>query len=332
MSINFDKYIYSTGTHYISNSGSDERGRSHGGTAGDQTGKEWQLRSWYNRPWTVVLRYPDIRVALRIAQLGIAAALNDNIGYDQYQRTTYWSQLQKADYNPSRIDTPCEDDCTAGVTANVKATGYLLDINKLKEIPIDTYSANMRSRFVTAGFKALTDSKYTDSPDYLLPGDILLYEGHHAATNITYGDKVRDKISSDLCRGDTGKAVEKMQRLLTMWKPGCLPKYGADGDFGKETEEALRDYQKTMGLPVTGVYDAETRDSLEDVGKLKMVRIINGDAYIRSAPNTETGHILGVAKKGKEFPYQGVDSKDGWHLIEFSKMNAWVSGKYSQIV
>ena len=40
----------------ISNSGSDENGKYSGGQAGDQTGKEWQIRSWYNRPWNYVLR------------------------------------------------------------------------------------------------------------------------------------------------------------------------------------------------------------------------------------------------------------------------------------
>ncbi|MBR3586872.1 MAG: N-acetylmuramoyl-L-alanine amidase, partial [Oscillospiraceae bacterium] len=42
------KYINSTGTHYISNSGSDENGAYSGGQAGDQTGKEWRMRDWYN--------------------------------------------------------------------------------------------------------------------------------------------------------------------------------------------------------------------------------------------------------------------------------------------
>lgn len=43
MSINYDKYINSTSTHYISNSGRDECGKYNSGAAGDQTGKEWQL-------------------------------------------------------------------------------------------------------------------------------------------------------------------------------------------------------------------------------------------------------------------------------------------------
>ena len=77
MAINFDKYLYSTVTHYISNSGHDERKKYTGGAAGDQSGDEWSLRSWYNRPWSVVLRYPDKGVALTIARLGIAAARVD---------------------------------------------------------------------------------------------------------------------------------------------------------------------------------------------------------------------------------------------------------------
>lgn len=186
----YNKYILSTGTHYISNSGKDENSGTKGGKAGDQTGHEWELKKWYNRPWTVVLRYPDQAVALTIAKLGIDAALNDKIGYDQSQRTTYWTALKKAGYDASKAGLS-EDDCTAGVSANVRAAGYIHNIKALQDIPICT-SRNMRSQFTKAGFKALTDKKYLTGGNYLLPGDILLYEDHHAATNITCGSKVRN--------------------------------------------------------------------------------------------------------------------------------------------
>ena len=190
MAINFDKYLYSTGTHYISNSGHDENKQYKGGKAGDQSGDEWCLKSWYNRPWTVVLRYPDQAVALEIAKLGIAAALNNKIGYDQNQRTSYWTQLKAVGYDPSKITVACEEDCTAGVSSNVRAAGYIFGIKALQDVPICT-SRNMRSQFTKAGFTALTASKYLTSGKYLLPGDILLYESHHAATNITLGSSVK---------------------------------------------------------------------------------------------------------------------------------------------
>lgn len=191
MAIDFNKYIYSTGTHYIANSGKDENGAYHGGRAGDQSGHEAELKKWYNRPWTVVLRYPNQAVALKIAELSIAMCLNDKVGYDQDQRGTYWQQLKAAGYDPSKITTACEEDCTAGVSANVKAAGALMGIKALENLPLCT-SRNMRQEFVKAGFVALTASKYLTSPDYLLPGDILLYESHHAACNITIGSKVRE--------------------------------------------------------------------------------------------------------------------------------------------
>ena len=190
MATNHSKYIDSTSTHYISNSGKDENNAYTGGKAGDQSGHEWELKSWYNRPWTVVLRFLDQAVALTIAKLGIEAALNNLIGYDQNQRNTYWTQLKAAGYDPSRITVACEEDCTAGVSANVKAAGFIHGIKALQDVSICS-SRNMKSVFTKAGFVALTDSKYLTSSKYLLPGDILLYENHHAATNVTVGSAVR---------------------------------------------------------------------------------------------------------------------------------------------
>ena len=186
----YNRYILSTGTHWISNSGSDENKAYHGGKAGDQTGHEWELKAWYSRPWSCILRYPNQAVASKIAQLSIDAALNDNIGYDQYQRETYWQQLKAVGYDPSKIAVKCEEDCTAGVSANVKAVGHLMGIEALQDVSICT-SRNMRSVFTGAGFTAITDDRTLRGFEDLMPGDILLYEGHHAATNVTVGARAR---------------------------------------------------------------------------------------------------------------------------------------------
>jgi len=191
MAIDFKYYIDSKGIHWIANSGKDENGAYHGGKAGDQSGHEAELKKWYNRPWTVVLRYPNQDVALMIAELSIAMCLNNKVGYDQDQRGTYWKQLKAVGFDPSKIATACEEDCTAGVSANVKAAGALMGIKALENLPLCT-SRNMKQEFTKAGFVALTASKYRTSPDYLLPGDILLYESHHAACNITIGSKMRE--------------------------------------------------------------------------------------------------------------------------------------------
>ena len=174
----------------ISNCGKDENGRYTGGYSGDQTGREWQIINWYNRPWDCVIRHPDVEVGEMIAKLARAAAKNDCIGYDQWQRKTFFDQLQKNDYKVNNIKTKCEADCSSGVCSIVKAVGHRKNMKKLKDIPITT-THYMKDYFKKAGFQILTDSKYLTSDAYLMPGDILLNISHHTATNLDYGSKVK---------------------------------------------------------------------------------------------------------------------------------------------
>lgn len=55
-----------------------------------------------------------------------------------------------------------------------------------------------------------------------------------------------------LQRGDRGEYVRALQILL-IGRGYALPKYGADGDFGEETEKALQKFQTDHGLFADGV-------------------------------------------------------------------------------
>lgn len=55
-----------------------------------------------------------------------------------------------------------------------------------------------------------------------------------------------------LRKGDKGNTVKALQHLL-MANGIKLPKYGADGDFGGETEEGVIAYQNKVGLSASGV-------------------------------------------------------------------------------
>lgn len=347
MATNYSKYINSTATHYISNSGSDEHKEYHGGKAGDQTGHEWELKAWYPRPWTCVLRHPDSTVRQMIAEYAIDAALNSLIGYDQYQRYSYWTQLQNYNYKPSQIKTACEADCTAGVTANVKAIGHVLGVPKLENIEKDTTSRNMRSRFEAADFTVLTEPKYLNGYNYLLPGDILLYDNHHAATNITKGKyassgntSTKTTISTGdviLKNGMSGSAVKEMQSMLI--KLGYnLGRWGADGEFGDMTQMAVEEFQSDNDLPETGKYDSATKTILEK--KYEASKVIKSDAkevlfvgncYIRKEANRNSKDI-GVARQGTKLPYKGKTASNGWLSVEYKNELAWVSGVYGKLV
>ena len=63
-------------------------------------------------------------------------------------------------------------------------------------------------------------------------------------------------------KGDKGQAVTEMQTLLM--KLGYdLGSYGVDGDFGKDTEAAVRRFQRDHGLTVDGICGPATQAALK---------------------------------------------------------------------
>ena len=99
----------------IAHASIDERGMISGGNAGDQTGKEVCMRDWYSKPWNVVLRLPPI-MGVKAAECMKKAVNNPRIGYDLGQRNTLLNYARNVGYDPSKVTTPCETDCSALVT------------------------------------------------------------------------------------------------------------------------------------------------------------------------------------------------------------------------
>ena len=171
----------------IANCGHDERGQYRGGKAGDQTGTEYRIRYWYNRPWNVVLRHPDPMVQSMLARLARTAAENDHIGYDQGERETFYNALKKAGWWPSRIKVDCEADCSSSTAAIVAAAAHHLGYGKMQNINPENWTGSLRESLAYYGFHVLTASKYLTSDRYIRAGDILLNEEHHVTIAITSG-------------------------------------------------------------------------------------------------------------------------------------------------
>lgn len=353
---NYDKYINSTGTHYISNCGHDERGAYSGGQAGDQTGSEWQLISWYSRPWNCVLRHPDPQVRKLHAEMASAAALNDNIGYDQYQRDTFGVQLKAVGDDPSKIKVKCETDCSKGIIDITKAIGRKLNRSELQNINA-TYTGNMRSGYKTAGYQVLTDSKYLTGTDYLLSGDILLNDVAHTATNITNGSKANSSgtsvttssSSTTLQKGSTGSAVKTLQTNLNKLVNAGLV---VDGDFGTLTYNAVIKFQKKYKLTADGIVGNITQEKIDELLKssttssstatsstsklnetAKWTGFVTADSLnVRTWAGTEySACSFSPLKYGtKVSVYDSVKSKDGaiWYFIKYNGKFGFVHSDY----
>lgn len=70
-------------------------------------------------------------------------------------------------------------------------------------------------------------------------------------------DPGKEETMKTIRRGDKGAEVKEAQELLI--RHGYkLQKYGADGDFGSETEKAVKQFQKDWGLTQDGVIGPKT--------------------------------------------------------------------------
>lgn len=267
-----DKMTTTTKNVRMSNCGHDENGRYHGGKEGDQTGTEWYLRSWYSYPWNYVIRWKDRTLANLYADLSIEAANNNLIGYDQYERNTFWAHLKASNYRPAQITIACETDCSAGTIALIKAVGYLKGIPELQKCNA-TYTGDMMNYFKsTNGQKYFTilTGKYLTNSSYAMRGDINLNTAHHV--NITVDNGVNCGLTSTttqtntknyLIVGDTGDAVKTLQTKLN--KVGY--KLNVDGIYGDNTLKAVKSFQTKYKkeLEVDGVAGKNTISKLDSV-------------------------------------------------------------------
>ena len=243
----------------------DENGKAYGGQAGNQSGREISTQNWYlhSKGWRV-LRAKDAGVGQRLAIAMRAACNNKNIGYNQWRRNTLYDAAAVWGFDIARVNTPVETDCSALVRTCI---AYAAGITTL---PSSLRTGNMCSLILATGqFEELSGKEYTTKPDYLKAGDILCTKtSGHTVIVLTDGAKAGEKVYPTLRKGDKGKDVAKLQKLL-MQAGYALPKYGADGDFGDECLSAVKAFQKDKKLTVDGIVGAKTWAALLAVPTLE---------------------------------------------------------------
>ena len=191
---------------YIGHASIDERGKAKGGAAGDQTKKEVYKRTWYSKPWHTVFRAKSATVAEKIAKAMEQACANNNIGYDQYQRTALYTLAKTAKWDISKVTVKCETDCSALVSVCCNAAG--VTVSK------DMYTGNEKAVLKATGkFTIYTESKYISSSSYLMRGDILLGNGHTAIV-LSNGDRVT-VAKNETVATKTPTATKTTQKIAT---------------------------------------------------------------------------------------------------------------------
>ena len=169
---------------YIGQATADERGKTSGGTAGDQKGGEVSITKWsysssasYNH-WTAVCRLKDTSKRLIVAQAMIDTCKNNHIGYDiqKPDRFTAYDEAAKVNWDISKITKNCETTCSQAVSMCLRAAGV-----SVKWAPRMANVAILTSKIKESGlFTIYTDSAHVAKSSALKPGDILLSATHVA--------------------------------------------------------------------------------------------------------------------------------------------------------
>tara|TARA_R110000796_G_scaffold170121_4_gene286986 strand:+ start:151 stop:897 length:747 start_codon:yes stop_codon:yes gene_type:complete len=112
--------------------------------------------------------------------------------------------------------------------------------------------------------RAAYESLYPKVRDALLAGEkvTIKYTNLGQVDSKLVNDKIVRKEEHLLNKGDNGLNVKFLQNILLSWDSGCLPKFGADSDFGGETLEAIKSFQSSQGLQPSGSIDFMTAIAL----------------------------------------------------------------------
>lgn len=255
----------------------DERSQSHGGKAGDQTGKEVVTRNWYlnNKGWRL-LRHKNFYYANRIAEAMEHACKNNHIGYDQYQRDTLLTAAAIVGYDPGAVTVDCECDCSALVRVCI-AYAYGRDVCGEWKGDAKFTTATMCEFLLNSGDFIEKSAKEAKTDKYVRRGDILCtpIQGHTVVV-LDDGPKAvyeMDEIGYDNCpftkpattisrkKNSSGEPVKWIQWHINKVQPGDPP-LKIDGSFGAKTEAAVKAFQKYAGIKVDGIVGPITCNAL----------------------------------------------------------------------
>jgi peptidoglycan hydrolase-like protein with peptidoglycan-binding domain len=123
-----------------------------------------------------------------------------------------------------------------------------------------------------------------------------------------------------------------------------LDKYGVDGDYGRETERAVRQFQKAAQIRQDGIYGEQTHgvlirflsgreienDASAPAAPQRYVRVTGGYVNLRSGPGLEHD-VVTVVRENMRLEWLAT-ADSGWHAVRADGMCGWLSPRMSEVV
>lgn len=233
----------------------DERNKTSGGQSGDSTQKEVCTRSWYNNGWNLLLRPKSKDIAEKSAHFVEEVCSNKNVGYDQSGRNSLYIQAKNVGFDGSRINVPCECDCSSFMHVSAIAGGANIQYGSN-----GATTRTLRNILGNSGYyDILTDSKYLTSDKYLKRGDILVKEGRHTVMVLENGIGVKNvNYTPSIIKGIDVSGYNKITDYQAVKNDGVqfaiLKIIRKDLNLDKLFETHMKGFNK-VGLPIIGVYN-----------------------------------------------------------------------------
>ena len=224
------------GNGKIVHAAGNEYGKATGGKPGDQTGREICVANYYNASWGVVLRYKD-----------------QNAEAPAHGTDEPWEEaVENEDYYIVKYG-----DSLWSIAERFLGNGSLYPlIKQLNSMTSDYIYPGMMLILHPASAEPEKPEKPTEPTQPEVPTEEPAVPEEH-----TGGAGAYQIALQVLKKGDTGTVVRQAQRLLIA-SGVTLPTWGADGDFGDETESAVLKFQKAKKLEQTGKIDKPTMSKL----------------------------------------------------------------------
>ena len=146
-----------------------------------------------------------------------------------------------------------------------------------------------------------------------------------------------------LKKGRKGADVVALQEALL--KLGyALPRYGADGKYGVETESAVLAFQKATGLTQDGKYgnqshavlmvmlsdQSDEEQSNPETPADKALIITGNNVPVMNGNGTQYS-LISIVSAGATFPFVAT-AANGWHAMVVNGQVGWVAGESSRIL
>lgn len=113
-------------------------------------------------------------------------------------------------------------------------------------------------------------------------------------------EEISKQYPENLAPGASGLGVRNLQYFIDYLSAyyDTIPSLTVDGSYGATTEEAVRDVQRTFGLPVTGIVDANTWETIyrSYLGIVETIPI----EYTEGSTIPFPGRILRIGSDGED--------------------------------